>query len=136
MAMNRREFIVGTGLAGASLALPARSKSASGPNILHIMVDQMQGAAIAGRTACRTPHINQLASEGILFDRSYTASAVCCPARAILCTGAFHWHNGVFNQVHSSPSVHRDMFPDVVTYSARPNVMRRWRPEPQISVPR
>lgn len=117
--MNRREFIVGTGLAGASLALPARAKSASGPNILHIMVDQMQGAAIAGRTACRTPHINQLASEGILFDRSYTASAVCCPARAILCTGAFHWHNGVFNQVHSSPSVHRDMFPDVVTYSAR-----------------
>ncbi len=119
MSIDRREFILGAGLAGASLALPLRAKPGSGPNILHIMVDQMQGAAVAGRSECRTPHINQLASEGILFDRSYTASAVCCPARAILCTGAFHWHNGVFNQVHSSPSVHRDMFPDAVTYSAR-----------------
>ncbi|MGH9470827.1 MAG: sulfatase/phosphatase domain-containing protein, partial [Terriglobia bacterium] len=33
--------------------------------------------------------------------------------------GAYHWHNGVFNQVHSSPSVHRDMFPGVITYSQR-----------------
>ena len=37
----------------------------------------------------------------------------------MILSGAYHWHNGVFNQVHSAPSVHRDMFPDVVLYSNR-----------------
>ena len=34
-------------------------------------------------------------------------------------SGAYHWHNGVYNQVHSPPSVHRDMNEDVVLYSQR-----------------
>ena len=34
-------------------------------------------------------------------------------------SGAYHWHNGVYNQVHSSPSVHRDLDPDCVLYSQR-----------------
>jgi arylsulfatase A-like enzyme len=37
----------------------------------------------------------------------------------MLLSGAFHWHNGVYNQVHSPPSVHRDMNSDVVLYSQR-----------------
>ncbi len=115
--LSRREFL-------ATAAATAAVQGASGtrctqPNILHIMVDQMQWAAIAGRSTCRTPNIDRLAAGGILFDRAYTPSAVCCPARAMLITGSYHWHNGVYNQVHSAPSVSRSMFPDVVTYSAR-----------------
>ena len=83
------------------------------------MTDQQQWATIAGRSLCRTPNIDRLAREGLLFERSYTPSAVCCPARAMLLSGAYHWHNGVYNQVHSPPSVHRDMNPDVVLYSQR-----------------
>src|SRR6516164_8874586 len=89
------------------------------PNILHIMTDQQQWATIAGRSACRTPNLDRLAREGMLFERSYTPSAVCCPARAMLLSGAYHWHNGVYNQVHSPPSVHRDLNADVVLYSQR-----------------
>ena len=117
-SMSRRHFLATT--ASAAAVSQVRPAPAAGiPNILHIMVDQMQAAVIAGRSACRTPHINRLAAGGVLFDRSYTPSAVCCPARAMLISGAYHWHNGVYNQVHSSPSVSRSMFPDVVTYSAR-----------------
>lgn len=112
--LNRRELL--TGAAAASLA---ESQSAARPNILHIMSDQQQWATIAGRSRCRTPNLNRLAAGGMLFDRSYTPSAVCCPARAIILSGAYHWHNGVYNQVHSAPSVHRDMFPDVVLYPQR-----------------
>jgi arylsulfatase A-like enzyme len=79
----------------------------------------MQWAAIGRRPECHTPNINRLAEEGLLFERSQTACSVCCPSRAILCTGAYQWHNGVFNQVHSAPLVHRDMFPAVETYSQR-----------------
>lgn len=83
------------------------------------MSDQQQWATVAGRSECRTPNLNRLAEAGMLFERSYTPSAVCCPARAMILSGAYHWHNGVYNQIHSSPSVHRDMNPDVVLYSQR-----------------
>src|SRR2546427_8014314 len=97
--LNRRQLLAGA----AALAQNSRP-----PNILHIMSDQQQWATIAGRSECRTPNLNRLAERGMLFERSYTPSAVCCPARAMLLSGAYHWHNGVYSQVHSSPSVHRD----------------------------
>ncbi len=115
-SISRRTFLAGT--AAAVVQNPAPS-SPGLPNILHIMVDQMQWGAIANRSVCRTPNLNRFAADGLLFERSYTPSAVCCPARAMLISGAYHWHNGVYNQVHSSPSVSRSMFRDVVTYSAR-----------------
>jgi len=114
--LNRRELLAGAAAApgAARGAAPARR-----PNILHIMSDQQQWATIVGRSPCRTPNLNRLAASGMLFERSYTPSAVCCPARAILLSGAYHWHNGVYNQIHSSPSVHRDLNADVVLYSQR-----------------
>ncbi len=119
MSLNRREFL--GSMAATAVALRPQATAVQGkvPNILHLQVDQMQWWAIANRSLCRTPNINRLAAEGINFERSYTACALCCPSRAILATGAFHWHNGVFNQVHSAQTVHRDMYPDVITYSAR-----------------
>ncbi|HWD98225.1 MAG TPA: sulfatase-like hydrolase/transferase, partial [Bryobacteraceae bacterium] len=77
--MNRREFIAlaGSTASAAQQTPPSRSR----PNILHVMTDQQQWATIAGRSPCRTPNLNRLAREGMLFERSYTPSAVCCPAR-------------------------------------------------------
>jgi arylsulfatase A-like enzyme len=115
--IHRRSLLAGA-LAGTA-AGRATSAAAGRPNILHIMTDQQQWGTIAGRSECRTPHLNRLAESGMLFERSYTPSAVCCPARAMMLSGAYHWHNGVYNQVHSPPSVHRDMNPDVVLYSNR-----------------
>lgn len=89
------------------------------PNILLITADHLNWNTICGRSVCRTPRINQLAEEGVRFERSYTPVSLCCPARAMLLTGAYGWHNGVFNQIHVPESVHPDMFADVVTYSQR-----------------
>ncbi len=110
--MNRREFL-------AASATAAAPPAAGRPNILHIQSDQQQWATVAGRSLCRTPNLNRLAGQGLLFERSYTPSAVCCPSRAMTLSGAYHWHNGVYNQIHSSPSVHRDLNADVVLYSQR-----------------
>ena len=108
---------------GAAAALitaaPGTASQTTRPNILHIMTDQQQWATIAGRSECHTPNLDRLASQGMAFQRSYTPCALCCPARAMILSGAYHWHNGVFNQVHSAPSVHRDMYPQVVLYSQR-----------------
>jgi choline-sulfatase len=112
--INRREFLMAPAAVSAAAA-QARKQ----PNILHLQSDQQQWATIAGRSPCRTPNLNRLASAGMLFERPYTPSAVCCPSRAMTLSGAYHWHNGVYNQVHSAPSVHRDLDPDTVLYSQR-----------------
>jgi arylsulfatase A-like enzyme len=121
--VNRREFLAAGVSAGAASRTAAEAAPPgtppTPPNILHIMTDQQQWATIADRSLCQTPHMNALAAAGMLFERSYTPCAVCCPARAMILSGAYHWHNGVFNQIHSSPSVHRDMYPGVVLYSQR-----------------
>ena len=114
--LRRRDLLSGS---AALAAAQVQRRSGQQPNILHIMSDQQQWATVTGRSECRTPHLNRLASEGINFERSYTPSAVCCPARAMILSGTYHWHNGVFNQVHSAPSVHRDLYSDVVLYSQR-----------------
>lgn len=114
--MDRREFLLGSVAVGAGAGL---SESYRRPNILHIMSDEQQWGTIANRSECRTPNLNRLAQSGMLFDRSHTPTQPCCPARAMILSGAYHWHNGVYNQVHSAPSVSRDMFPDVVLYSMR-----------------
>ncbi|HWB97572.1 MAG TPA: sulfatase-like hydrolase/transferase [Bryobacteraceae bacterium] len=114
MDISRRKL-----LAGAVAAVPGAHAAGRAPNILHILTDQQQWGTVAGRSECRTPNLNRLAESGMLFERAYTPSAVCCPARAMMLSGAYHWHNGVYNQVHSPPSVHRDMNADVVLYSQR-----------------
>ena len=97
--IDRRSLLTAA-LAGT--ALTGRGNAAAQPpNILHIMTDQQQWATLAGRSECRTPNLNRLAESGMLFERSYTPSAVCCPARAMILSGAYHWHNGVYNQIHS-----------------------------------
>ena len=95
--INRREFLAASATTGAV----AGAQHTRRPNILHIQSDQQQWATIAGRSECRTPNLNRLASQGMLFERSYTPSAVCCPSRAMTLSGAYHWHNGVYNQIHS-----------------------------------
>jgi uncharacterized sulfatase len=56
-----------------------------------------QGANVVGcygRPEMRTPNIDRLAREGMRFDRAYTASPVCGPARSAIFTGTFPHTNG------------------------------------------
>lgn len=89
------------------------------PNILLILTDQQRWDTICGRTPCRTPNINALAAGGVRFERSYTPVSLCCPARAMLASGAYNWHNGVLNQVHVSQRTRWGMFDGTVTYAQR-----------------
>jgi arylsulfatase A-like enzyme len=72
------------------------------PSILCICTDQQRFDAVGayGNPAIRTPVIDGLARDGVLFERCYVPSTVCAPARASLVTGRHvhaHglWANGV-----------------------------------------
>ncbi len=58
-------------------------------NILMIVVDQWRGdcLSILEHPTVKTPFLDALASEGILFDACYAQAPSCIPARACLATG-------------------------------------------------
>ena len=45
----------------------------------------------------QTPHLDELAAAGVLFERAYTASPICVPARMSFMTGRDVQHTGVWD---------------------------------------
>jgi len=67
------------------------------PDILILMPDQMRGdcLSVLEHPAVRTPQLDGLAKEGVLFRRAYTTVASCIPARYSLLTGLCPDDSGV-----------------------------------------
>ena len=72
-----------------------------------------------GNPALGTPHLDRLASEGVRFNRAYTASPVCGPARSAIFTGLPPQITGVPNPGAASCAYRRDLRPDREVASRR-----------------
>ncbi len=80
-------------------------KTMKKPNILFIMTDQLRWDAM-GCTGdwVKTPSLDKIASEGILFSNCVTNSPVCIPARVSLATGLYPHNTGIWNNFkHDMP---------------------------------
>jgi len=75
------------------------------PNILFCIADDasMKSFGAYGDTYVRTPSIDALAQEGVVFNNAYNGNPKCSPARACILTGKYSWqlkeaadHNGRF----------------------------------------
>ena len=71
-------------------------------NVLLILSDQQRldtvGAYGTGLgTMIQTPHIDELAKDGMKFTNAYTTSAICAPARASVMTGLYPHKHGVID---------------------------------------
>jgi arylsulfatase A-like enzyme len=68
-----------------------QKSTASSPNIIIIFCDDLGYGDIPmyGGTQTETPHLNQLAKEGVRFTEFYAAQAVCSASRAGLLTGCY-----------------------------------------------
>lgn len=69
------------------------------PNLLFIMPDQLRPDFLScyGADFIDTPHIDSLVAQGIRYERAYSASPVCVPARASLLTGLNAIKTGVLD---------------------------------------
>ncbi len=74
-----------------------RAQSKSRPNLLLLMSDQHRGDwfGAAGLRAIRTPAMDRLAAEGVMFRHAYSTTPTCTPARAALLTGQSPWNHGM-----------------------------------------
>jgi len=59
------------------------------PNVIFILVDDMGYGqlGVTGHPIIKTPNIDKLANDGILFTQAYAGSTVCSPSRISLMTG-------------------------------------------------
>ncbi len=66
------------------------------PNVIFIMTDDHAKKAMSAydKSLMETPHLDQLAAEGVLFDRAYCTNSICGPSRAVFLTGKFSHKNG------------------------------------------
>ncbi len=67
------------------------------PNIIYIMVDQQRFDMLGayGNRIVKTPNIDKLRDDGILFTNAFTPTALCGPARTSLFTGRVPTSHGV-----------------------------------------
>lgn len=73
------------------------------PNIVIIYADDLGFGDVQcynpERGKIPTPHIDRLATEGMLFTDAHSSSGVCSPSRYTLLTGRYHWRSRLQNGI-------------------------------------
>ena len=69
------------------------------PNIVYILADDLGYAEIGsyGQKHIKTPNLDALAKQGVLFTDHYSGSPVCAPSRFSLLTGLHTGHGYIKN---------------------------------------
>ncbi|MCJ7813142.1 arylsulfatase, partial [bacterium] len=99
--LTRRRFIKATSTGVASLCLQGWTRCSKGfqrkPNIIYILADDLGYGDLScyGQQRFNTPHLDQLADEGIRFTQHYSGSTVCAPSRSSLMTGLHTGHTPI-----------------------------------------
>ncbi|HEO71540.1 MAG TPA: N-acetylgalactosamine-6-sulfatase [Candidatus Hydrogenedentes bacterium] len=98
---------LGLGLGATMLPRGGRAqenaKSGAKPNIIFVLADDLGYGELGcyGQKVIRTPHLDQMAREGMRFTQCYAGSTVCAPSRCCLMTGLHTGH--AFTRGNGSP---------------------------------
>lgn len=76
----------------------ALTAQAAQPNIVFFIADDMTytDSSVYGHPDVNTPTLDRLATEGMTFSNTFTASAMCSPTRHMIYTGQFPVRNGAY----------------------------------------
>lgn len=82
----------------ANLRINAGTSSLqSQPNILFVLVDDLGWSDVSFHgSKIKTPHVDKLASEGVILN-SYYVQPICTPTRAALLSGRYPIHTGKYS---------------------------------------
>ena len=89
--LDRRTVVSGAAALAASAAGAAQAASATRPNIIFILADDLGYADLScyGRPDFKTPNIDRIAAGGTRFLQAYANSSVCSATRTALITGRY-----------------------------------------------
>jgi arylsulfatase A-like enzyme len=95
--------MVVVGLLACALPASVRGAAPRRPNVVLILTDNHSPWTLGcyGNKEIRTPNIDRLARQGMLFTRCYSSNAVCSPTRATLLTGLMPSQHGVHSYLRA-----------------------------------
>jgi arylsulfatase A-like enzyme len=94
----------------AAVAAVSAVAAAAPPNVVLILSDDQHWGdyGFMGHEQLRTPSLDRLARESLVFTRGYVPSSLCCPSLASLITGRYpHEHKIVGNDPPDTPQMPR-----------------------------
>ena len=104
-------------MSGKTLPEKRRYEVQNKPNIIYIVVDQQRCDMLGayGNSIVRTPNIDKLREDGILFTNAFTPTAICGPARTSLFTGCVPTTHGVTKNAEDKVSnrANADPLPEI-----------------------
>ncbi len=102
---SRRQFLEQSGAAALAAGLAAAGCGGSGdrssakrrPNILFLLTDDQRWDTVGamGNPVAKTPHMDRLAREGVLFTNSFVTTSICAVSRASIFTGLYARCHGI-----------------------------------------
>ena len=99
--ITRRQAVKSVAAASVGSAMGAAFSFAktNRANLLFLCSDQHQTAASGcyGSNEAQTPHIDEIAADGVRFDRAYCNAPVCVPSRGSIITGLHPCRHGAKN---------------------------------------
>ncbi len=77
-------------------ALSQKQNPNEKPNVIFLLTDDQSTITMGcyGNDDVKTPNLDQLASEGMIFDRHYVTTAICMASRANIFTGLYEFRTG------------------------------------------
>ncbi len=93
-------------LLALALPFPAAAAAPKQPNVLFILCDDIRPAAIGcyGSKHVKTPNMDRLAKEGVLFQNTFCTTSLCSPSRASILTGLYAHAHGVRDNFTELPT--------------------------------
>lgn len=89
----------------AVLVVESRFAEAERPNVVLVLCDDIRWDALscAGHPFLKTPHIDQLAAEGLYFENMFCTTSLCSPSRASILSGLYAHQHGVTDNFTDYP---------------------------------
>jgi len=122
---HRPVFCIAAGLVVAAWAGWA---TAGPPNVVLIVSDDQHWGdyGFMAHPALRTPHLDRLARESLVYTRGYVTSSLCCPSLASIITGRYpHEHGIVGNDPPGSTEENRKSPEGAAAFAAGRERMNR-----------
>ncbi|MHC4118485.1 MAG: arylsulfatase [Planctomycetota bacterium] len=121
--ISRRDFIktVAAGSVMATVSVDVfgsrRADGSRRPNIVYIVADDLGYGDLGcyGQKDIRTPNLDRMAREGMIFTQHYSGSTVCAPSRSSLMTGLHTGHTPVRGNKEYQPEGQHPLPADSVT---------------------
>jgi arylsulfatase A-like enzyme len=77
--------------------IPASAGASRRPNFVFFLTDDQpfNGMSCTGNPVLRTPNMDRLAAEGVLFENAFVTTSICCCSRASIYTGQHMRRHGI-----------------------------------------